>query len=75
MNAYLNERGNNSATAIDPYHGMTPLHMLTTNSHAPADSIASLLNINMKTAFCLYSQRLQKFKSSKVQTNLGHWHK
>ena len=36
---------------------MTLLHFLATNTHALADSIASLLNVNMKAAFCLESQQ------------------
>ena len=49
---YLNKHGNESALATDPYHGMTPLHMLLMNPHAPPDSIAALLNIDMESAFC-----------------------
>jgi hypothetical protein len=43
---YINTNGNNSALQIDPYHGMTPLHMLSMNPHAPADTIYALLNAN-----------------------------
>ena len=35
---------------------MTPLHMLTMNPHAPAETIAALLNVNMEVAFCVDSQ-------------------
>ena len=50
LNAYLNEYGNDSALAIDPYHVMTPLHMLAMNPHAPADAIAALLDVNVDAA-------------------------
>ncbi len=47
INDYLNEHGNDSALlAIDPYHDMSPLHMLSMNPHTPvADAIAELLDI------------------------------
>ena len=51
INDYLTENGNDSTLQIDPFHGMTPLHMLSMNSHAHADSIASLLNSNMEAFF------------------------
>ena len=35
---------------------MTPLHILTMNPHAPADSIAALLASNMETILCLDNQ-------------------
>eukprot|EP01083_Nonionella_stella_P157369 510898_1 len=36
INDYLAEHGDGSALQIDPYHGMTPLHILSMNPHAPA---------------------------------------
>ena len=40
-----------AALTIDPYHGMTPLHMLTMNPHAQAETIAALLDVNVEVAF------------------------
>jgi len=54
---YLNEHGDDSARAIDTIHGMTPLHMLSMNPHAQADSIAALLDVNVEVVFCLDGQR------------------
>lgn len=53
INDYLIENGNESASAIDSYHRMTPLHMLSMNPNAPADAIASLLNANIETSVYL----------------------
>jgi len=54
---YLHEHGNDSALAIDPYHGMTPLHILSMNPNAPADAIAALFNSNIQTVFCADNQQ------------------
>mmetsp|Transcript_944 Transcript_944/g.1404 ORF Transcript_944/g.1404 Transcript_944/m.1404 type:complete len:150 (-) Transcript_944:24-473(-) len=54
---YLNKNGKNAVLEIDATYGMTPLHMLTMNPHAPVDSIASLLDCNIETAFCLDNQQ------------------
>ena len=51
INTYLNENNNNSALAIDPFHGMTPLHIISMNPHAPADAIAALLAVNTEAVF------------------------
>jgi hypothetical protein len=48
---YLTENGNDSALAVDPRHGMTPLHILSMNPRAPADTIVALFNSNMEAAF------------------------
>ena len=53
INEYLAEHGNDSALAIDTIHGMTPLHMLSMNPYAPAESIAALLKPDKAAAFCL----------------------
>eukprot|EP01083_Nonionella_stella_P047353 126735_1 len=53
INDYLSENGNDSALQIDTVHGMTPLHILTMNPHAPADAIAALLTSNMEAVFFL----------------------
>ena len=53
LNVYLQEHGNDAALAIDPYYGMTPLHMLSMNPYAPADAVAALLEVNVETAFSL----------------------
>eukprot|EP00554_Chaetoceros_debilis_P008716 CAMPEP_0194100150 /NCGR_PEP_ID=MMETSP0150-20130528/1122_1 /TAXON_ID=122233 /ORGANISM="Chaetoceros debilis, Strain MM31A-1" /LENGTH=270 /DNA_ID=CAMNT_0038786479 /DNA_START=129 /DNA_END=938 /DNA_ORIENTATION=- len=53
INDYLNEHGNDSTLNFDMIHGMTPLHMLSMNPHAPADAIAALLDVNVEVAFCL----------------------
>eukprot|EP00554_Chaetoceros_debilis_P015942 CAMPEP_0194125528 /NCGR_PEP_ID=MMETSP0150-20130528/59510_1 /TAXON_ID=122233 /ORGANISM="Chaetoceros debilis, Strain MM31A-1" /LENGTH=693 /DNA_ID=CAMNT_0038819339 /DNA_START=83 /DNA_END=2167 /DNA_ORIENTATION=- len=54
LNDYHQGYGNDAALAIDPYHGMTPLHMLSMNPYAPADTIAALLEVNVETtAFSL----------------------
>jgi len=50
INDYLHEHGNDSALAIDTIHGMTPLHMLSMNPHAPADTILTLLKANINAA-------------------------
>ena len=53
LNIYLQEHGNDAALAIDPYYGMTPLHMLSMNPYAPADTTAALLEVNVETTFSL----------------------
>ena len=57
INEYLNENGNDSALTVDPYHGMTPLHVLTMNPHAPADAIAALFESNTEAAFLRDNKR------------------
>jgi len=57
INDYLREHGNDSALAIDPIHGMTPLHILSMNPYAPADAIAALFNFNMQAVFCADNQQ------------------
>ena len=58
INDYLHEHGNDSALAIDTYHGMTPLHTLSMNPHAPADAVlAALFNSNIQTAICADNQQ------------------
>ena len=57
INDYLHENGNDSALVIDTNHGMTPLHMLSMNPHAPAVSIAALFSSNMEAVFCLDNQQ------------------
>jgi len=47
---FLDEHGNDSALAIDTIHGMTPLHILSMNPHAPADTILTLLKTNINAA-------------------------
>ena len=44
INDHLNENSNDSALQVDTIHGMTPLHILTMNPHASADSIATLVD-------------------------------
>ena len=56
INDYLSENGNDSALAIENIHGMTPLHILLMNPHAPGESVAALLDDNMDVTFCLDSQ-------------------
>ena len=56
INNYLIEHGNDSALAIDAIHGMTPLHMLSMNPHAPANAVAALLDVNVEVAFRLDNQ-------------------
>ena len=53
INDYLNEYGNDSALQIDTTHGMTPLHMLSMNPHAPSETIAALLDVKVDVAFRL----------------------
>ena len=55
INDYLDEHGNDSTLQIGPIHGMTPLHMLTMDPNAPAETIAALLNSNTDNIFCLDS--------------------
>jgi len=50
---YLTEHDNDSALQTDATYGMTPLHMLAMNPHAPADSISTLLNSNQEAVFSL----------------------
>ena len=50
INDYLTDNGNSAALAIDPYHGMTPLHVLSMNPHTPPDAIAALLDVNIEAA-------------------------
>ena len=52
INKYLDKNGDDAALHIDKIHGMTPLHMLTMNPHAPADAIAALFNANKEAIFC-----------------------
>ena len=47
---YLHEHGDDSALAIDTIHGMTPLHILSMNPHAPPDAILTLLKANINAA-------------------------
>eukprot|EP00554_Chaetoceros_debilis_P010175 CAMPEP_0194108212 /NCGR_PEP_ID=MMETSP0150-20130528/7953_1 /TAXON_ID=122233 /ORGANISM="Chaetoceros debilis, Strain MM31A-1" /LENGTH=295 /DNA_ID=CAMNT_0038796855 /DNA_START=1 /DNA_END=888 /DNA_ORIENTATION=+ len=56
INDYLDEHGNDTAAAIDPHHGMNPLHMLSMNPHAPSDAIAALLDVKADNAFGLDNQ-------------------
>ena len=59
INDHLNEYGNDSAAAIDPIHGMTPLHVLSMNPYAPSETIAALLNVNVEFAFRLdYKEKM-----------------
>eukprot|EP01083_Nonionella_stella_P016301 45547_1 len=51
INNFINAYGKNSALEIEEFHGMTPLHMLSMNPHAPADAISALLNSNMEAFF------------------------
>ena len=53
INAYLHESGHDLALAIDAIHGMRPLHVLSMNPHAPAETIAALIDCNMEAAFSL----------------------
>eukprot|EP01083_Nonionella_stella_P084398 233627_1 len=54
INDYLNVHGSHSADYQDNIHGMTPLHMLAANPHAPADTLAgSLLHANMDAVYVL----------------------
>ena len=53
INDYLIEHDNDSALQTDGNYGMTPLHMLAMNPHAPADSISTLLNSNQEAVFSL----------------------
>lgn len=57
INSYVTENGDDVAAAIDPSHGMTPLHMLAMNPYASTDAIASLFNSNMQAVFCLDNQQ------------------
>ena len=61
LNDYLNEHGTVAAIAIESIHGMTPLHMLSMNPHAPADTVAALLDVNKEVAFRLDSQKKTTF--------------
>ena len=56
LNDYLTDHGDDSPLTIDAIHGMTPLHMLSMNPHAPADAAAVLLNVNMAVAFRMDNQ-------------------
>ena len=56
-NEYLHASGNDSALAINAIYRMRPLHMLSMNPHAPAETIAALLDCNMEAAFCLDDQQ------------------
>lgn len=59
INNYLNASDikKDSALTIDKIHSMTPLHMLAMNPHAPADSLAALLDSNMAAVFCFDKQQ------------------
>ena len=50
INNYINENGNASALAVDPHHGMTPLHIPSMNPHAPANAILALFKANIYVA-------------------------
>jgi len=51
INDYLNDHGNQSTAELDPFHGMTPLHMLAVNPHAPVDALAgNIFHANMDAA-------------------------
>ena len=49
---YLNHNVNCSALQIDGKHGMSLLHMIAMNPHAPVDTIAALFDSNMDDVFC-----------------------
>ena len=52
INMYLNDNGVESSRETDDIHGMTPLHMLSMNPHAPENALAgNLLHANMEAAF------------------------
>eukprot|EP01083_Nonionella_stella_P141817 437639_1 len=54
VNDCRNENGNDcSAIVIDTVHGVSPLHILAMNPHAPADAFAALINDNMEAILCL----------------------
>uniref|UniRef100_A0A7S3V9K1 Uncharacterized protein n=1 Tax=Chaetoceros debilis TaxID=122233 RepID=A0A7S3V9K1_9STRA len=57
INDYLNKNGNDYMLQIDPFRGMTPLHILAMNPHAPAECIAALLDCNVEAAFCLVNEQ------------------
>ena len=57
INAYLHESEHDSALAIDAIHGMRPLHMLSMNPYAPAETIAALLDCNMEAASSLDNEQ------------------
>ena len=71
INEHLAENGTEAALAIDPYHAMTPLHMLSMNPHAPADTIAALLDVNMEVAFCLDNQGKMSMDYAAREYNVG----
>ena len=57
INDYLSQNGNDSALAIDAAHGMTPLHVISMNTHAPGETIAALFNSQTDTIFCEDNQQ------------------
>ena len=49
---FINFNGVENSRVIDDIHGMTPLHMLSMNPHAPKNALAgNLLHANMEAAF------------------------
>eukprot|EP01083_Nonionella_stella_P047355 126738_1 len=50
INDYLIAHGDDAALQIDPHHGMTPLHILAMNPHAPVHAILALLKANINAA-------------------------
>lgn len=53
INNYRNENGKQAALQIDPYHGMTPLHILAMNPFAPPETMSAIFESNVETAFYL----------------------
>ena len=57
INDHLNENGNESAIVIEAIRGISPLHMLSMNPKAPADTIAALSDFGMEVFFCLNNRQ------------------
>eukprot|EP01083_Nonionella_stella_P032298 88396_1 len=56
ITSYIGQNGVDSALTIEKIHGMTPLHMLAMNPHAPGDAITALLESNVEAVFSLDSE-------------------
>ena len=67
INEYLVENGDNSAFAIDPYHSMTSLHIISMNIHAPADAIAALLDVDAEAVIRFDNQGQMSWTMKRLQ--------
>lgn len=71
INCSLNDQDIQSAAQLDAKFGMSPLHMLAVNAHAPADALGdTLLHANMDAVVSLEIKVKNTYKYN-LTTNYG----